>query len=87
MSNEVLMAGDTVKPEPKWDECDQAEKIERLRREMLDFRYTLNRIVELETKVSHLQKHSHVEGQVVIGISSANNRSSLSASRILDPLR
>ena len=57
----------------KWEEQTDQEKIETLRNVLQDNRYLVNRISQLETNISRLLKHSHVDGKVVMEVIDVRN--------------
>jgi len=54
----------------KWEESTELEKIEILRRELLDSRNLIYRLIRVEKDVLRLKNHKHQEstGEVLIGL-------------------
>ncbi len=60
-----------------WAEQKNEDKVETLRHELMEMRYLVNRIVELEAKIGLLENHAHTDGKVVIGIKEIRNQYNL----------
>lgn len=51
--------------EKPWDECTDEERVKKLRMELLNQRYLVNRIMRLERNINKLKNHQHLDGKIV----------------------
>jgi hypothetical protein len=50
----------------KWEECSLEEKLDKLRAEIREFRYTSQSVNQIREEIESLREHTHVEGKVQI---------------------
>jgi hypothetical protein len=81
--------GGLATPKP-WAEQTDTEKIETLRAELLNMRYIIRRVGELESKMHRMNHHEHGEhGKLMVPLSSVDAMSTLNSAtlgRSHDPL-
>lgn len=77
----------TSAPLKKWDELSSDEKIETLRNEIVNMRYSLERIKRIEQVMYNFGEHQHAsDGKILIPINNINNINNMGNTGIASPM-
>lgn len=71
----------------KWEDLTEVEKIDRLKQVLLDNRYLVSRVVELEQKIHRIELHTHdTSGECVVRLERVRNTGYGGSVMSVDPL-